>query len=195
MLGRFEVAIDGRTVDPAGFARRDAAHLVKLLALTPGHRLHREQVIDALWPDATPDSVANRLHKAAHFVRRATGSHDAIVLEGDTVALFPHADLTVDALEFEEAPGRVVSVLHPAMAGAAIDAALARYAGDLLPFDLYEDWTSAHRQRLQLLQRHLLRRAGRFEQLVAIDPTDEDAHVAIMRARLDAGDRTGALRQ
>ncbi|WP_448006787.1 alpha/beta fold hydrolase [Agromyces bauzanensis] len=195
MLGRFEVAVDGRTVDPAGFARRDAAHLVKLLALTPGHRLHREQVIDALWPDATPDSVANRLHKAAHFVRRATGSHDAIVLEGDAVALFPHADLTVDALEFEKAAGRVVSVLHPAMAGAAIDAALARYAGDLLPFDLYEDWTSAHRQRLQLLQRHLLRRAGRFEQLVAIDPTDEDAHVAIMRARLDAGDRTGALRQ
>ncbi|WP_136708948.1 alpha/beta hydrolase [Agromyces sp. H66] len=195
VLGRFEVAVDGVTLDPAGFARRDAAHLLKLLALTPSHRLHREQVIDALWPEATPESVANRLHKAAHFVRRATGRHDAIVLEGDTVALFPYADLRVDALEFEEAAGRATSVRHPAMAEAAVEAALAGYAGDLLPFDLYEDWTGIHRRRLQLLRRDLLRRAGRFEQLVAIDPTDEDAHVAIMRARLDAGDRTGALHQ
>ncbi|WP_448811870.1 alpha/beta fold hydrolase [Agromyces bauzanensis] len=195
VLGRFEVAVDGHAVDPAGFARRDVAHLVKLLALVPSHRLHREQVIDALWPDAAPEAVANRLHKAAHFVRRATGSPDAIVLEGDTVALFPHAELTVDALAFEEAARRVASVRHPAMAEAAIEAALAGYAGDLLPFDLYEDWTSAQRQRLRLLHRDLLLRAGRFEQLVAIDPTDEDAHVAIMRARLEAGDRSGALRQ
>ena len=195
LLGRFEVAVDGRTVDPAGFSRRDTANLVKLLALTPSHRLHREQVIETLWPESSPDAVANRLHKAAHFVRRATGAYDAVVLEHDTVALFPNAELTVDALAFETAAGNAASVRHPAMATAAIESALAVYAGDLLPFDLYEDWASVPRQRLQVLHRDLLRRAGRYEQVVAIDPTDEEAHVAIMRARVDAGDRAGALRQ
>lgn len=195
LLGRFEVAVDGSTLDPAGFSRRDAANLVKLLALTPSHRLHREQAIDALWPDSPPDAVANRLHKAAHFVRRATGRADAIVLESDTVALFPYAQLTVDALVFEATAGAAASVRHPAMAGAAIESALAAYAGELLPFDPYEDWASGPRQRLQVLHRDLLRQAGRFEQLVAIDPTDEEAHVAIMRARLDTGDRAGARRQ
>ena len=80
LLGEFTVVIDGREVSSDGFPRRSGATLVQLLALQPGHRIHREQALDALWPDSSPDDAANALHKAAHFARRATGAPDCVVL-------------------------------------------------------------------------------------------------------------------
>ena len=47
--GGFRVAVGSRQVDESEWRLRKAAALVKLLALAPGHRLHREQMMDALW--------------------------------------------------------------------------------------------------------------------------------------------------
>ena len=92
LLGGFSVSVDGEAVPAAGWSRRHAASLVKVLALASGHRLHREQVIDAVWPEDTLDQAAPKLHKAAHFARKATGRPEAVVLGSDTVSLFPGAD-------------------------------------------------------------------------------------------------------
>ncbi len=136
-------------------------------------------------------SVANRLHKAAHFVRKATEASRSIVVSGETVALFPGVDLETDVEVFERLAAEAMST-----GGAdVLDRALDVYRGELLPFDPYEDWVFHHRQRLQLRHRELLRSAGRFDQLVALDPTDEHGHVGVMRNLLRAGDRTGVLRQ
>ncbi len=191
LLGDFAVTVDGRVVDPAAFGRRDAAALVKLLALHPLRRLHREQVVEALWPDASLDAASNRLYKAAHFVRKATGVADSIVLRDQVVALFPDDELSVDVDEFDAAA-------TPALQAGDADAAqraLACYGGELLPGDLYEPWTSNARQRLALRHRELLRTVGRFDELVALDPTDEQAHIGIMQRMLDRGDTEGVLRQ
>ena len=51
LLGGFAVRVDGRSVPATAFARRRARTLLKLLALQPGYRLHRDQVLDLLWPD------------------------------------------------------------------------------------------------------------------------------------------------
>src|SRR5690606_24286593 len=80
LLGSFAVEIDGRKVPPDAWGRRHAAWLVKLLALAPGRQLHRDQVLDQLWPEAPPDDAAGRLHKAAHYARRAAGCADRVVL-------------------------------------------------------------------------------------------------------------------
>ncbi len=69
LLGRFEVVVDGRPIPPEAPRRRDAAALVKVLALSRGHRLPRELVLDALWPDLFDEQGAPRLHKAAHYAR------------------------------------------------------------------------------------------------------------------------------
>lgn len=106
LLGGFAVSVDGRVVPPAAWARRQATHLVKLLALAPRHQLHREQVMDALWPDVDPLDAAPRLHKAAHYARRALGVPDAVVLAGETVQLAPGARIEVDALELALAAAR-----------------------------------------------------------------------------------------
>ena len=43
LLGGFEVVVDGRQVPTVDWRRRQAAALVKLLALAPGRTLHRER--------------------------------------------------------------------------------------------------------------------------------------------------------
>jgi len=69
--GSLEVALDGEPVPGDRWTRRDAVRLVTLLALAPGRSMHREQVVDTLWPDQDPAGLWPRLHKAAHFARKA----------------------------------------------------------------------------------------------------------------------------
>ena len=76
LLGGFSVVVDGRPVAAQAWTRRSAAALVKLLALRPGRRLPREQVMDLLWPDLLLDQAAPRLHKAAHYARVGPGHPD-----------------------------------------------------------------------------------------------------------------------
>ena len=68
-------------------------------------------------------------------------------------------------------------------------------AGTCCRSDLYEPWAEPVRERLRLLYLDLLRQAGRFDQLLAEDPADEEAHLAVIRALVDTGDRRAALRQ
>jgi DNA-binding SARP family transcriptional activator len=191
VLGGFSAVVDGVAVPAAGWRRRNAAALVKLLALAPNHQLHREQVIDALWPDLGVDEAAPRLHKAAHYARRALGFPDSLVLRGELVALCPDHEVHVDAAGFEALAEQALTTGTPAAAAAALETC----PGPLLPQDPYEPWTEQPRDRIDALRSALLRQAGRWSDLVALDPADEDAHVGLMRSYLDAGDRRGALRQ
>ena len=100
-MGAFAVTVDGAAVDNGEWRRRQAAALVKILALAPRHSLHREQVMDALWSELSVDEAAPRMHKAAHYARRALGDPSSLVLAGESVALFPQQDVRVDAQEFQ----------------------------------------------------------------------------------------------
>lgn len=73
LLGAFSVRAAGREVSPADWKRRSAVALVKILALTPGHRLHREQLMELLWPASAPEQAGNNLHQALYAARRALG--------------------------------------------------------------------------------------------------------------------------
>lgn len=110
---------------------------MKLLALSPGGRLHRDRVVDALWPDLTLDVALPRLHKAAHYARGALDDRDAVVLEGEVVALFPLATLEVDATAFEMAADSALAAepVSPEECASAL-----KLAGELLPDDLAEVW-------------------------------------------------------
>src|SRR6476661_3072490 len=105
LLGGFSVVVDGRHVAAHAWTRRNAATLVKLLALSPGRRLPREQVMDLLWPDLLLDRAAPRLHKSAYYARAALGIQTAVVLSGDAVVLLPDAQVVVDVELFDRAAG------------------------------------------------------------------------------------------
>jgi len=197
LLGNFAVRVDGRVVPAAYWRRRHAAALVKLLALAPRRTLHREQVVDALWPEIPIDEAAPRLHKAAHYARRSLGDPRALLLDGNTVSLFPDCDVTIDAEVFERRAQQALADNAPRSSnGSAAAAAAAKlWTGDLLPNDPYEVWLEAPRDRLRQLHREMLRRAGRWSDLARAEPSDEEASLAVARRLAESGDRRGALRQ
>jgi predicted ATPase/DNA-binding SARP family transcriptional activator len=190
LLGGFSVVVDGRPVPDDAWQRRSASALVKLLALQPQRRLHREQVIDALWPDLLVDAAVPRLHKAAHYARKALGARDSVVLAAETLSLLPGAVVTVDVAEFDRAAEAALADAAPESAAAAAD----RYAGDLLPEDRYEAWAEEPRRALRLRHLELLRAAGRWRAALAVDPLDEDAWLNLVREHVQAGRRQPALR-
>jgi DNA-binding SARP family transcriptional activator/tetratricopeptide (TPR) repeat protein len=191
MLGEFAVAVDGVTVDPSHWSRRHAATLLKVLALAPGRRLHREQVLDAVWPDDRIDQSVPKLHKAAHYARKALGFADGLVLRGEQVMLAPESHVSIDVVAFESAARSALSSDDVVAAREAIEL----YSGELLPADLYDDWAVVPREQLRLLYLDLLRLDHRWDDVLQLEPSDEVAHVHLMRRYAAAGDRHAALRQ
>jgi predicted ATPase/predicted negative regulator of RcsB-dependent stress response len=139
LLGGFASEAGGAPVPDSAWRLRKAKELVKLLALADGHRLHREQAMDALWPDRGPDSAANNLNQAVHSARRALGSETITLLDG---VLRLEADVDVDAFE------RAASDARRGRTAQACRRALALYGGELLPENRYDDWASLERERL-----------------------------------------------
>jgi DNA-binding SARP family transcriptional activator/predicted negative regulator of RcsB-dependent stress response len=192
LLGGFEVLRDHVPVAADAWARKQATQLVQLLALTRDRRMHREQVVDALWPGLSWEAAAPRLHKAAHYARRALDDADAVVLRNELVALYPgRHDVAVDLVEFTRAATQAMQTGDGDLAADALQ----WYAGPLLPHDLYEPWTEDPRRSSRRLHLDLLRLLGRWDDVLAEEPTDEEAHVALARGRAAAGDTRGALVQ
>jgi DNA-binding SARP family transcriptional activator len=124
LLGGFLVASGGSPIDDRAWRLRKAKALVKLLALAPERRLHRERLADLLWPDRDAEAAANHLHQALHAARRAIGA-DALRLSDGVVVL--EAEVDVDAFEAAAAHARATREV------AAYEHALDLHAGALLP--------------------------------------------------------------
>jgi DNA-binding SARP family transcriptional activator len=116
LLGGFQVSIGSRAIEENEWRLRKARSLVKLLALAVGHRLHREQVMEALWPNLGMHKASNNLHQILHAVRRALEPSDPLasitsattasgylLLRNDQITLCPDSPLWVDVEAFEEA--------------------------------------------------------------------------------------------
>ncbi|MBV9282687.1 MAG: AfsR/SARP family transcriptional regulator, partial [Chloroflexi bacterium] len=209
LLGDFRVSVGSHQIESGRWRLRKAATLVKLLALSETHRLHREQVLDLLWPDLEPPAAANNLHHALHRARRVLSPTDAtsphLRIQGEQVVLCPSGSLWVDVETFEAA----ASAARREGDASAYRAALALYTGDLLPADLYEDWAAERRASLRSLHLALLLElAGLYEGMgapgpaietlqraIAAEPACEEAHAGLMRLYAQAGQRHQALRQ
>jgi predicted ATPase/DNA-binding SARP family transcriptional activator len=185
LLGTFELHIDGVTIGLDDFERRSGAELMQLLALASGRRLHREQVMDALWPGAKAGSAANSLRKAATFARSATGTADAIVVRDQVVALFPDCEVEVDVEAVQAAD---------ASDEESVAAAVEAYRGELLPDVPYAEWAVRPRAVVQRHMISLLVAARRWDDLLVLDPTNEEGIVAVMDRALAVGDRQTVLR-
>lgn len=208
MLGGFTVMVHGRIVPPNAWRQRRAAAIVKLLALQPGHRLHREQLMDHLWPDLAMPDQANNLRQMLHHARRhleGAGMERGTALrrDGESIVLTPPHGIWVDVPAFERAVDAAWRSLSPASA----EAALALYAGDLLPDEVYEEWAENRRIGLRASYLALLTRLGQlyvergqlaeaigtFQRLIVNEPDRESAYVALMQLHATLGQREIAL--
>src|SRR4051794_29786672 len=108
LLGGFRMSVGTRTSQQGEWRLRKATNLVKLLALAPGHRLHREQAMELLWPDSGRKAASNSLRKtlpAARNVLDPVMGARYLVSQDQSLVLCPRGDLWVDVEAFEEAAG------------------------------------------------------------------------------------------
>ena len=212
LLGGFRVWVGDREIPAGAWRLRKVRSLVKLLALSPGRRLHREQLLEYLWPALAAEAGANNLHQTLRAARRALAPppNDSppsayLHFRDDVLTLQATGSLWLDVAAFEAAAAAARGGHDPA----AYRAALALYAGELLPEDRYEDWTTGRRETLRKLLVTLLdelaglyvargeakRAIETLQQVVAAEPSHEPAHLALMRLLALTGRRAQALRQ
>lgn len=212
LLGEFRIKVRGRVVEEERWPRQQAKLLVKILALEPKHQLHRQQLIDVIWPDLDAESGAANLHKMIHMARRAlepalqSGADSSyIVTEKQHVQLRSSGELWIDVAVFEKLAERALR----SASTADYEAALGVYGGELLSDDRYFEWCLPKRDHLRALREQLLLGLGRalaadqqhpraikiFDELVAAAPANEDAHRQLMMLYVLTGRRSEALRQ
>jgi DNA-binding SARP family transcriptional activator len=210
LLGDFSVSVGERKVDETAWRLRKAASLMKLLTIAPGHRLHREQAMDLLWPDSGKKAASNNLSQTLHVARRALTSDPAegsryLTSKDEALVLCPGGELWVDVDAFEVA----AAAARRARDAGAYRAALELYSGELLPGDRYEEWAEGRRQELRRtwLSLHLeLTRVyegrGEYEEgiealqrVLSEEPTNEEVHATLMRLYAFSERREEALAQ
>ena len=213
LLGGFSVTVGERKIDERAWRLRKAASLVKLLALAPEHRLHRERAMDLLWPESGKKAASNNLRQTLHVARKTLHLDPEIAsrylsVRGEQLLLCPEGGLWVDVEAFEEA----ANTAHRSEDPAAFRSAIELYAGELLPEDRYLEWADGRRQELKQMSLSLLIDLARLyeergteedlalavqslQRTLVEEPTNEEAHVCLMRLHALSGSQGEALRQ
>ena len=211
LLGELRIKAGEYDVTPEALRQAWAGAVLACLALSRRFRLRREQVCEALWPEDDPDAALNRLNKALHAARRALeprlppySPSRYLFTSGPWIELRSPDGIWLDVHAFESAADAALAAKEPAL----LEAAASWYTGDLLA-DMDGNWLIADRFRLRERYGLLLRTLARvyeergeitlalttLRRVIAHDPADEDAHVALMRLYARTGSRHLALRQ
>jgi DNA-binding SARP family transcriptional activator len=211
LLGGFRVERVGAGRPVTDWQRRTAKTLTKLLATDPRHALHREQILDMLWPDVGVESALNSFGKALYAARRAL-EPELLPRQGSTylrltdyMVALDTRHVLIDADHFQLLAEAAIRQRDEA----AFELALEAYGGELLPEDRYEDWCAERRDFLAELHIRLLlgmserleergaygAAANRLREVLQHDPTREQAHRRLMVLYAGAGARDRAVRQ
>ncbi len=215
LLGRFCVKIDGVDLPEELWTRRKAKNLLKLLALQPHYQLHKEQVIDCLWPEIVDRSTAHsNLYRILYILRHTLEPHGLakptaahyIRLKDEVLQLGPPQEIWVDLTSFESLATRANCDPDPRP---LLEHAVHLYQGDLLHDDLYCEWALPQRERLRRSYSEVLlklvaiyRQSKNYSQAIvtlqrslAQDNLDEAVHQELMECYARAGLPRQALKQ
>ena len=128
LLGGFRVSVGSRSIGQEGWRLKKAGSVLKVLALTPGYSVHREQAMELLWPDLDPEAALNNLHHTLHVARRVlepstpASAASSYLRLGTSGSPSPSkGPLWVDVEAFEEAAMMARHAMEPAAYRAATD--------------------------------------------------------------------------
>jgi len=146
-LGGFAVLHDGRPLPGAAWQSKKSRDLLKVLVARRGRSVHREALMEQLWPDEDPESVANRLSVALSGLRTAldpdrrfepdhfvTGDRETVGLD------LAHLDVDVERFLAQVERGRSLLRGGDEKSLATLETAEALFTGDFLEEDAYEEW-------------------------------------------------------
>ncbi|MBI4232998.1 MAG: winged helix-turn-helix domain-containing protein [Chloroflexi bacterium] len=216
-LGRFQVYRGGVEVPIRGWRRQQAVTVLKYLVTHRGRPVHREALLELLWPDISLESGRQRLKVVLYALRKGLGNSPAqetpsyLVNEGDCVVLAT-SSLWVDADSFETLYQRGRQQEREGSLDQAITSytqARTLYRGDYLEEERYTDWCSLEQERLKelyltLLVRlaHLYGTSGGYEEAASAcreallrDSCRESIHRDLMTYLWKAGRMAEAVNQ
>ena len=155
-LGGHRLEVDGRPVDFSALRPRARA-LLRRLSMTAGQDVHREVIVEALWPGVEAASSTHRLQVAVSSVRGSVGAgriarHHRPAQGGRRLPADPAAGVVRRRARAGSRrctrrgppPRR-----DPAARAVLLRAAVDLYAGDLLPEDGPAEWVVDERDRLR----------------------------------------------
>jgi DNA-binding SARP family transcriptional activator len=202
----------GQRVVPLSQSRRKAASLLAFLASRPSHSATRDQVLDAMWPNQSPDGAANSLHQTMYFLRRDIdpwfedgNSVDYVVVEPDVVFLDPELVQVDSAAFFRQVSAAFVGDGIADVAPQLLRDYEAKFA---LDFE-YEEWSVAWRDQLHGLFLEATQAAAEallaskrpepavdiVQRALAVDPTALDLEATLIRAMSRSGATAAADHQ
>ncbi|HZI73114.1 MAG TPA: BTAD domain-containing putative transcriptional regulator, partial [Gemmatimonadales bacterium] len=209
----FHLDLAGRSLGPSfpGQARTVLEYLVS-------HRkrpVHRDALLDLLWPDADPSIACSRLRVVMHTLRKSLpslhpDSQDLVVMMGNVFMVNPVFELRVDVEEFERHwlnGWRLSRLGKTEQALAEYEQAEALYLGDYLEDEPYADWTLLRREALRDAYTSILTTLATMsleacdytgaiiwaQRLLAIDNYREDAYQLLMTAHQRVGQPNRAI--
>ncbi|MCX4588135.1 BTAD domain-containing putative transcriptional regulator [Streptomyces sp. NBC_01481] len=153
-FGGFRMTVGDLVVDWTRVRPRARAAM-RLLTMRAGRPVHREALIEALWPAAPPKSATANLQVAVSSLRsvlepdRDRGKPRLVVRVGDAYLLNLPSDAYLDTLEFQTALTRGKQAKATGDTATAVQGlrdALAQYHGELLPEDGPAEWLQQDRE-------------------------------------------------
>ena len=214
LLGGFHLVYGVHTLSADQIHLHKARDMLKLLALSPNQRLHREELLEMLWPEHAPQQAAHNLSQTLYTLRPKLKALDASIrldFEDECLNLKAPDGITSDVEDFEQAARSVLGYTGriTTQTTANCHEAILKYTGDLLPEDGPSDLFYQRREQLRQMYLDLLMLFAHYnlelkvylpaidalQQVIAADPAHEEAHTCLMRAYALNGQRQAALRQ
>jgi DNA-binding SARP family transcriptional activator len=214
-LGRFALAAGGRGLAVEKWHRKQALTLLKFLVTHLGHAIHREVLIEQLWPEVDEGHGRERLKVTVYFLRqqlRAAGIEEEVVeTVGKAYALRRDA-VRVDADIFEKLVADGIALQRQQRWDEALhcyEEAQLLYRGDYMEEDIYADWCAEQRERLREIDLEMLTgmaqcyaERDRYAEAAQVcrtalvrDPYREGFHRALMRYLIHLGHTDSAVAQ
>lgn len=211
LLGSFRLIVGGSVAPNAAWKKRKAKLLLQILALHPAHELHREELMEMLFPETDEKTANANLYRVLYAARRALepnrssyASSNYLMTEGQQIKLTAEK-LWIDAEEFEQKARAGLKVNDQLL----LESAVELYKGDLLANEPFEEWAIEPREKLRTLFHRSLRNLAEnsekqenieeahlwLDKILLHEPVDEEAHRAKMRLYFKREESALALKQ
>ncbi|WP_435768433.1 BTAD domain-containing putative transcriptional regulator [Nocardioides sp. SYSU DS0651] len=154
----FDISIDGHPPRLAGVRPRARA-LLRMLALHAGTPVHRELLVNAMWPQLDASAGTHNLHVCVSSLRTALepgvarGASRLLLRDGDRYCLALPAGSAADLRDFDAATREAEECRTRGdveRSAAALERALLLYRGDVLPEDGPSEWVVGVRDRYRV---------------------------------------------
>ena len=196
-----------------GWRLRRALLSVAYLALSPGHRAAKEELIDAVWHEVPEPAIRKNFHPTLSEARRTLGPRDVFIFRQGLYSFNPDFGWWIDSEQFRQriAAGRRVLAQQPGEEQRALEAwlkAWSLYHGPLLA-GLEAAWIQPLREALRQDYIEMLRGVGElaarlerrtealdaYRSLLLEEPFEERVHLAVMELYSRQGRRDLVRRQ